>query len=172
MKPYKLFWILPLAITVGCVKSHQPRYAVVPATTTPVSTRETVRVYPSTTTTVPTTTTVVTAPPKVITTTPSTVVTTPSTVISAPAVVTELPPDLPPTTVASADNLTVAESIRRMLATDSALNSAARDVRISVYNGRVTLTGQTDTVNERQRLQSAIASVPGVTRVDDRLTVD
>jgi osmotically-inducible protein OsmY len=89
-------------------------------------------------------------------------------------VVTESPPDLPPTTttVASSASLALAENIRALLAADPTLNSAARDVRISVYNGRLTLTGRTVTELERQRLHSALAGLPGVSRVDDRVQVD
>jgi hypothetical protein len=165
MKFMKLIWALPLALGAGCVHSHRnPTYTVVPAPA-PVSSRPAVRVYPSETTTVVTTPKVVTAPPAIVTT-PSTVVTT------TPGIYTELPPDVPPTTVASSDNLAMAENIRQALSADPSLNSAARNARISVYNGRVTLTGRAATDLERQRLHTALASLPGVSRVDDRLVVD
>lgn len=174
MKVSKLIWVLPLALSVGCV-SHRPRtYTVVPAPASPVSSRETVRVYPSGST-------VVTAPPGVVAATPpvvsapvvtAPVVTTPGTVLRTPTVVTEVPPDLPPATVASSENLAVAENIRTMLSADPALNSAARDVRISVYNGRITMTGRTVTELERQRLHTALSRLPGISRVDDRIQVD
>ena len=184
MKIAKLLWVLPLAAAVGCVSHRTRTYAVVPANSTttttvsPVSTRETVRVYPSDTTVVTTPPRVVTTTRPVVTTTTPTVstpvVTAPGTVISTPVVVTEMPPDLPPTTttVASSASLALAENIRALLAADTTLNSAARDVRISVYNGRLTLTGRTVTELERQRLHSALAGLPGVSRVDDRVQVD
>jgi BON domain-containing protein len=87
----------------------------------------------------------------------------PSTVISEPATTTP--------SVSSGD-LAVANTIRQLFVADPTLASAARNVRISVINGYVTMTGTVLTEHERSTLHSAIASIPGVTRVDDRVQVD
>jgi len=56
-----------------------------------------------------------------------------------------------------------------MIADDGELLAAARNARISVYNGQVTITGTTITREQRQRLHIAIEGLPGVYRLDDRL---
>jgi osmotically-inducible protein OsmY len=66
----------------------------------------------------------------------------------------------------------LAENIRRLLASQPNLNSAARNVRFSVYSGRVIMTGTTVTQGERQLLHSAVGGLPGVSRVDDKVQVD
>jgi hypothetical protein len=164
MKLTRIFWIIPLALSAGCV-SHRPLvYSSTPDVVTPTSEREAVRVYPSTTTTV-------VSPPSTVVTAPAVVTTSPA-IPGAPLVVTEAPPNVAPSTLVVADNTAVAERIRSLLAEDSYLNSAARSVRFSVYNGRVTMTGRTGTNSERERLHSAIAAVPGVYQVEDRVSLN
>jgi len=134
----------------GCVYSHrQPVvYTPVPTVVAPVSERSVVRVYPEASTVVPVT--------------PSTTVVEPSTTT---AVAT------PRATVAAGD-LAMADSIRRMFAADPALATAARNVRISVINGQITMTGTVLTEHDRSILHSAIGGMPGVNRFDDRVQVD
>jgi hypothetical protein len=190
MRITNLVSALGLTLAVGCVHSHRTaHYAATPAVVTPTSTRPPVRVYQEPTRSVITTSPevvtapVITGPPVVrtpaVVTTPSVVtrapvVTTPSVTtipsVTVPSVIVETPPDAP--TSAQSENLALAENIRRALAADTLLNSAARDVRMSVYNGRVTMTGRTVSEAERQRLHSAISGLPGVYRLDDRIQVD
>lgn len=144
MKIAKLSWILLLFLAAGCIYSHrQP--GVVYESVTP-------------TVTVPTSERPVT---RVYTETPATVV--------APTVIAE--PATPTTTVASTD-LAMADNIRKMLLADPALSSAARNVRIAVFDGRVTMTGTVVTVHDREILHSALSTMPGVTRLDDQVQVD
>jgi osmotically-inducible protein OsmY len=68
--------------------------------------------------------------------------------------------------------MATADTIRNVLLADPALASAARDMRISVLNGQITMTGRVVTQHDRERLHSAIAGIPGAYRVDDRVQVE
>ena len=88
----------------------------------------------------------------------------------APMVIAEAPTGI--AARPTSNDMALAESIRNMLATDGGLNSSARNVRISVYDGLVNMTGTTVTQADRERLHSAIAGLPGVYRVNDKVEVD
>ena len=62
--------------------------------------------------------------------------------------------------------------MRKMFEADPNLASAARNVRISVLSGQVTMTGTVVTQSDREALHSAVNTTPGVFRVDDRVQVD
>jgi len=143
-------------LTSGCVYSHR-NPPVVYSPTPAVITAEPAIVAPSTT--------VITPAPTVVTPTSDRPVVRvyPETPIVAA--------DTTPTTVPSADWAT-ADTIRKVLVADPTLASAARNVRISVLNGQVTMTGAVLTQHDRELLHSAIAGMPGVSRVDDRVQVE
>ena len=148
MKFRKLLWfVFPITLAAGCVYSHrEPVTYTTPAASTvvvPTSTRPATRVYPPATTVV----------------------------TETPVVITEAPPGVPSSTTTRPSDLALANSIRGMLGGDSALAAAARNVRMSVYDGRVALTGTTFTDQDREQIHSAIASLPGVTRVEDNVQV-
>jgi osmotically-inducible protein OsmY len=65
--------------------------------------------------------------------------------------------------------LVLAGEIRRVIAQDGDLVAAARDTRISIYDGIVTITGTTVTRNDRERLFRAIETVPGIRSIDNRV---
>jgi hypothetical protein len=134
-------------------------------TVTPTSTYNTERVY-----TVPGPT-VVTTPSTVVQTVPDQTVTVPGSAVVAtpsPLIVTEAPTEAPAGPTRAAD-LVLAGEIRRMISDDGDLISAARNTRISIYNGIVTITGTTITRDQRERLHAAIESVPGIIKLDDRV---
>jgi BON domain-containing protein len=164
--------IVPLILTAGCVDSQRAPYAYTPAYTTtpstvtvsPTSEYGTERVYA-----VPSET-VVTTPPSVVyeTSRQPVVPAAPVVTSQAPFIITEPPRNAAVGTTSSTD-LVLAGELRRMIVDDDELLAAARNVRISIYNGRVTLTGTTVTRAERERLHAAVESVPGVYNVDDRV---
>ena len=89
---------------------------------------------------------------------------------SAPVVVS---PPAPIITYSPAESdLALANSLRQMLSADSSLASAARNVRMSIRDGRVTLTGTTSSERARQLMERAVAGTPGVAAVEDRVQVD
>lgn len=69
-----------------------------------------------------------------------------------------------------ADDLTIANSIRNILARDTA--HVYRNVDIAVNRGLVTLRGTVATEHSSFDLREQIASVPGVVSVDNQLGVD
>jgi len=159
-------------MTAGCVQSHRQPYAYTPAYTTtpttltvsPTSDYPTERVY-----TTPTDT-VITPPPRVVYSAPTETVIPQTSVVAqgAPLVVGEVPANAPVAT-ASAEDVALANQIRQMIADDGELRAAARNARISIFNGQVTITGTTVTREQRQRLHNAIEGLPGIYRLDDRL---
>jgi hypothetical protein len=157
---------LPLILSAGCVQSHRAPYAYTPAYSTtpnavmvaPTSQYQTERVYSA-----PTETVVTTAPTRA----PYEVSTVPTTG-PIPVIVTEAPSTVPAAPTSSSD-LVLAGEIRRVIAQDPDLIAAARDTRISIWAGVVTLTGTTVTRTERERLHRAIEGVPGIYKLDDRL---
>jgi hypothetical protein len=70
---------------------------------------------------------------------------------------------------ASAADWTLAEKIRGMLSADPKLTRAP--VAAVVNNGVVTLRGYVHNERQRERVKAAVASVPGVTQVNDQLEV-
>jgi len=160
---------IPLVLTAGCVESHRQPYAYTTTptaiTVAPTSDYPTERVY-----SVPTDT-VITPPPVVTYSTPTETVIPRSSVAppGSPIIVVERPSSVPITTTTSSADVALANQIRQMIADDGDLLAAARNARISVYNGTVTMTGTTVTREERNRLHNAIEGVPGVYRLDDRL---
>ena len=150
-------------LTAGCIQSHRA----------PVVYSETPAVY----STVPSTT-IYTAQPAAP---PSTVINTPSTTVLAPTssrpVVRVYSPEpsrvvAVPVSGAHEADLALAEDIRSGLSSDTSLMDAARNVQMSIYDGRVTLTGTTGTENARQLLHTAVARMPGVASLDDQVTVE
>jgi len=149
-------------VLAGCVQSHRapvvysetPVYSTVPATT------------------------IYTAPPAAP---PTTVYTTPPTTVLAP---TSSRPEVRvyspeparivtvPVTGAHDADLALAEDIRAGLSNNTSLLDAARNVQMSIFDGRVTLTGTTGTESARQLLHSAIGAMPGVTSLDDQVRVE
>src|SRR3954453_20523406 len=99
---------------------------------------------------------------------------------TSPSPATRVYPSNPPTPVISAapgeivpaNELATAVSLRQMLANDTALAEAARNVDIEVNSGRVILRGSVPTEHDRIELQERISKSPGVGTVDNRLTVD
>lgn len=141
MKISILSWIaLPLALATGCVYSHRD-YAYTPAGTT--------------------TAVVTPAPPVVVTPTsprPAVRVYPDST---TPRVVTK-PGEI--------DDMSIANSVRTILARDTA--HIYGNVDISVNRGVATLRGTVPTEHDGQLLRDEIAAIPGVDYVDNQLGVD
>jgi hypothetical protein len=79
---------------------------------------------------------------------------------------------LPSTSTVASGDLAVADAMRKMFEADPALAAAARNVRITVLQGQVTMTGTVVTQNDRESLHSAVNTTPGVYSVDDRVQVD
>jgi hypothetical protein len=165
--PIKKFLVLtlPFILTAGCVQSHRGTYAYNPAYSTaptavavsPTSDYNRERVYRVPTETVVTTrTTTVEVPPTPVATRPG------------PVIVSEPPPNAPVST-ASASDLVLGGEIPRAIAQDGDFVAAARDTRISIYDGIVTITGTTVTRNDRERLLRAIETVPGIRSIDNRV---
>ena len=69
-----------------------------------------------------------------------------------------------------ADDVTIANSIRNILARDTA--RVYGNVDIAVNRGLVTLRGSVPTEHDRFELQSEISTVAGVSSVDNQLGVD
>jgi len=73
---------------------------------------------------------------------------------------------------ATAANWDVAESIRQKLTDDPTLAPLGSQLKAEVgNNGVVTLKGVVKTPDEQQRVHDTIASVPGVSSVNDELKV-
>jgi osmotically-inducible protein OsmY len=79
--------------------------------------------------------------------------------------------DAGPGGVASASDMALARSIQEMLATDPAMNAAARMVDIEVKDGRVILRGTIPSDRESYELQERLARYPGVKSVKNHLHV-
>lgn len=74
------------------------------------------------------------------------------------------------TTPGEADDLTIANSVKRILARDTA--HVYGNVDIGINRGLVTLRGTVPTEHDRLQLHDEIAAVPGVDSVDNELGVD
>jgi len=150
-----LYVILSFILLTGCIYSHRNRPVVY--STTPA---------------------VITEPPVVA---PSTTVVTPAPTITSPTsdrpVVRVYPVPSPvldttTTSAVSTQDLAVADAIRAVLVSDPGLASAARNVKISVLNGQITMTGTVLTQNDREKLHSAVGGIPGAYQLDDRVQVE
>jgi len=71
-----------------------------------------------------------------------------------------------------ANDLELAERLRRMFQSDSALASIARSVRITVHDGKATMTGMVLNESDRSLLHRAVATTPGLSRLEDRTQVE
>jgi len=70
---------------------------------------------------------------------------------------------------APADDWSISEEVRALLTSDKKLT---REPMATVVNkGVVTLQGKVPNERQRQRIEQAVASLPGVTRVDNQLVV-
>jgi hypothetical protein len=70
---------------------------------------------------------------------------------------------------APANDWSLAEQVRALLTSDKKL--AREPMAAVVDKGVVTLRGYAPNQREKERIEQAVASVPGVTRVDDQLQV-
>jgi len=140
----------------GCVQSHRTHPVVY--STTPAIITEPVVPTPNTT--------IVTPAPTVLSPTSDRPVV--RVYPEAPAVVDTSAA----TSAISSQDLATADTIRKLLIADPTLASAARNVRISVLNGQITMTGTVLTQHDREMLRSAIARIPGAFQVDDRVQVE
>jgi len=81
----------------------------------------------------------------------------------------------PDTSVSSssvpADEWANAMAVRNMIAGDSYLKGAARNVDVEVIHNTAILRGTVVSEYDRQELAARIAQVPGITSVDNRLLV-
>jgi len=82
-----------------------------------------------------------------------------------------IPTPAPSATVSSAD-VETANIVRRIFEADRGLAQAARNARISVLNGQITMTGSVATRRDRVAVRNAMRSTPGVSRVEDLLRVE
>src|ERR1043166_585805 len=148
MKITSTIALLTLATALsGCIHSHrQPAVVYTPA-----------KVYAPVATTPTTTTTVVTTPTsdrQVVRVYPE-----PSpTVVESGTVPANAQVVPAPAPAVSAADINTGNTIRKMLETDSDMAATARGVRISVLNGRVTLTGTMITDQDRAALPRAIST--------------
>ena len=70
----------------------------------------------------------------------------------------------------AASDLALAGQIRRTLVADERLGMRAKNVVIVVRDGVVTLRGDVADVQQHELIVARAVSVPGVTRIDDRIT--
>jgi osmotically-inducible protein OsmY len=99
--------------------------------------------------------------------TPGTTVVAPTSYSTAPRVYPESTETRVVTTPGEADDLSIANSIRSILAKDTA--HVYRNVDVSVVKGFVSLRGTVPTEQDGQRLYEEIAPIPGVTSVENQL---
>lgn len=70
----------------------------------------------------------------------------------------------------AASDLALAGEIRRALVSDERLGMRAKNVVLVVRDGVVTLRGEVANVHEHDLVVARAVSVPGVVRIDDRIT--
>lgn len=83
------------------------------------------------------------------------------------------PEDAVPTG-AHADEWALGEAIREMFMADRTLAAGSRDITAEVVKGSpgaVVLHGTVRNTHERRRVEERIASLPGVTQIDNQITV-
>lgn len=82
---------------------------------------------------------------------------------------TENTPPAQQTTTGPQDDASITTSVQAKYYSEDAVRG--RDIRVATEQGVVTLSGTVDSEGARQRAVSLAREVPGVTRVEDRLTV-
>lgn len=159
---------IPL-VFAGCIQSHRAPVAYSVPAPAVYSTVPTTPIYSA-----PPAATVYTAPPTTVYTTPSTTIVAPTSSRPAVRVYSPAPSRIITVPVAGAhdSDLALGEDIRAGLSSDTSLMSAARNVQMTIYDGRVTLTGTTSSESARQLLHNAITAMPGVASLDDQVAVD
>ena len=65
----------------------------------------------------------------------------------------------------------ITANVKKNLMADSSLSSSARMISVTTNNGVVTLTGTVVSKDESRRVIKIVNNVPGVTRVDNQLTI-
>lgn len=73
--------------------------------------------------------------------------------------------------VATVADVKIIREVRQTLLTDKSLSVAARRIDIVVNNGAVSLSGDVESLNERQEIENMVASVDGVKSVSNNLDV-
>lgn len=71
----------------------------------------------------------------------------------------------------SASDRDLARQIRKALTDDKSLSTYARNVKVIVQNGQVTLKGPVRSDDEKQKIESAATSIAGAGKVTDQLEV-
>ena len=102
---------------------------------------------------------------------PSGEVITPAPTSDSPAMRVYPAPGSEPSRLTDPD-LPLAEDVRQMVAGDSALKKACRNVDIEIVQGQVTLRGTVKTEHQRRLIQERLAKLAGVASIDNRLAVD
>jgi hypothetical protein len=75
------------------------------------------------------------------------------------------------TGVVPLDDMDRAVAVRNMLHNEPALRMAAKNVDIEIKNGAAILRGTVKNETERQLLEQRIGSYPGITSMQNRLTI-
>lgn len=91
-------------------------------------------------------------------------------VYSEPAPGEPTPPP-PGATAASPQDLAIADSVRSIIHDQPIIPSVGNNVRATVLDGAVTLSGTVPSETEHDEIVSRIRKLPGVTRVTDHLLV-
>jgi hypothetical protein len=99
--------------------------------------------------------------------TPGTTVVAPTSYSAGPRVYPESTSTRVVTTPSEGDDLSIANSVRAILAKDTA--HVYRNVDVSVVKGFVSLRGTVPSDQDGQRLYDEIARIPGVTSVENQL---
>ena len=99
--------------------------------------------------------------------TPGTTVVAPTSYSAVPRVYPESTPTRVVTTPGETDDLSIANSVRNILAKDTA--HVYSNVDVSVVKGYVSLRGTVPSDQDGVRLYDEIARIPGVTSVDNQL---
>jgi osmotically-inducible protein OsmY len=98
--------------------------------------------------------------------------TTPSTTPSTPPATT--PPANVPSDIAGLAKTaqdTVTQRIREAITSDTTLATGAKDLQISMAEGKITLRGTVPTEEAKQNIEAKAKQVAGATQVDNQLTV-
>jgi hypothetical protein len=92
----------------------------------------------------------------------------PATTASASAAEPEAtaPPAVAPT------DAQIVRDLERALASNTALSSAAKRVKVSCRDGKVVLSGTVATLTERTAVENAAQQVGGVRQIDSRLVIE
>ena len=68
-------------------------------------------------------------------------------------------------------DLAVTQEVRQILMDDQTLGWNAKNVKVVTANGKVTLSGQVDTEEEKRGIEEAVRGVSGVTSVNNQIEV-